>query len=140
MRRLVRIASVWLVLCFCLAVCTAVASAQCAPHPSRETTISVINASNWPLNFSVDGVPRATVVSAELSIDFHVSPGQHVLLAETSVDGESFSISRRLVVPAGSMCVWTVTNPSKYSRKPQPLYVDSLKRLAVMPLAMPSGM
>jgi hypothetical protein len=131
---------VWLVACLCLAAWAAVVNAQCAPHPSRETTVSVINASNWPIAFSIDGVTRATVPAAEVSLDFTISPGQHFLLAEASIDGETFSISRRMVVPAGSMCVWTVTNPAKESRKPQPPFIDPLMRIAVISLAIPIGM
>jgi hypothetical protein len=116
----------------------AVVNAQCAPHPSRETTVTVINASSWPITFSIDGVTRAAVPPAEVSIDFNVSPGQHFLLAETSIDGETFSIARRMVVPAGSMCVWTVTNPLKESRKPLPQFIDPLMRLAVISLAIPN--
>ncbi len=140
MRALFRIARLGLVVCLCLVARAAVVNAQCVSHPSRETTISVINASSWPITFSIDGVTRATVPPAEVSIDFNISPGQHFLLAETSIDGETFSISRRLVIPAGSMCMWTVTNPSKDSRKPPPPFIDPLLRLAVIPVAIPNGM
>lgn len=126
--------------CLCFAVRAAVVNAQCAPHPSRETTVSVINASNWPITFSIDGVTRATVPSAEVSNDFHVGPGQHLLLAEASIEGESVSVSRHLVVPAGSMCVWTVANPLKHRQRPQPPLIDPLIRLAGVPLAIPNGM
>ena len=139
MRSLIRIGRLWLVVCLCFGMRTAVVNAQCAPHPSHETTVSVINASSSPITFSIDGVTRATVPPAEVSIDFNLSPGQHLLLAETSFDGENFSISRRLVIPAGSMCVWTVTSPSKDSRKPRPPFIDPLIRLAVIPLAIPNG-
>jgi hypothetical protein len=115
-------------------------NAQCAPHPSHETTVSVINASRWPIIFSLDGVTRASVPSAEVSIDFNVSPGQHLLVAQTSIEGEAFSIVRRLVIPAGSMCVWTVTNPTKDMRSPSPPFIDPLMRLAVISLAVPNGM
>jgi len=140
MRSLFGIGRIWLVMCLCLAARAAVANAQCTPHPSHETTLSVINASRWPISFSLDGVTRATVPSAEVSIDFNVSPGQHLLVAETSIEGEAFSIARRLVIPAGSMCVWTVTNPTKDLRSPSPPFMDSLLRLAVIPLAVPTGM
>jgi hypothetical protein len=139
MRSIIRIARLCLVVCLCFAVRVAVVNAQCTPHPSHETTVSVINVSNWPITFSVDGVTRTTVPPAEVSIDFNVGPGQHLLLAETSVDGETFSVSRRMVVPAGSMCVWTVTTPSKDSRRPQSPFIDPLTRIAVISLAIPVG-
>lgn len=139
MRGLIRIARVCLVVCFCVAV-RAEANAQCVPHQSRETTVSVINVSSSPITFSVDGVTRTTVAPSEVSIDFNVSPGQHLLRAETSVDGEIFSVSRRIVVPAGSMCVWTVTKPSKDSRRPPPPFIDPLMRIAVISLAIPIGL
>ncbi len=139
MRALFRSARVCLVVCLFLAVRAAVANAQCAPHPSQKATVSVINASSWPITFSIDGVRRATVPSADVSIDFNLSSGQHFLLAEASIDGEHLSISRRMVIPAGSMCVWTVTNPSKDSRKPPPALIDPLIRVVVIPLASPSG-
>jgi len=139
MRELSRIARVCLVVGFCVAV-RAEAIAQCVPHPSHETTVSVINVSGWSITFSVDGVTRTTVPSSEVSIDFNVSPGQHLLLAEVSADGETFSVSRRMVVPAGSMCVWTVTNPSKDWRRSPPLFIDPLMRIAVISLAIPIGM
>lgn len=139
MRALFRIARVWLVLCLCFAVRVAVVNAQCAPQPSRETTVRVINASSWPITFSIDGVTKRIVSPAEVSIDFNLSPGQHFLLAEASIDGENLSISRKLLIPAGSMCAWTVTNPSKDSRKPLSPLIDPLIRLAVIPLAIPNG-
>ena len=138
MRELSRIARVCLVLGFCVAV-RAEASAQCVPHPSHETTVSVINGSGWSIIFSVDGVTRTTVAPSEVSIDFNVRPGQHLLRAEAAVDDETFSVSRRIVVPAGSMCVWTVTNPSKDSRRPPP-FIDPLMRIAVISVAIPIGM
>lgn len=134
MKVLFTISRVSLVLSLCLVVGVVVASAQCASHSSHETTISVINISSWPITLSIDGVTRATILSAEVSGDLHVSPGQHFLLAEVSIDGETISVSRRLVVPAGSMCVWTVTNPSKNSRKPP--FSDPLVRVAVISLAI----
>ena len=139
MTSLIRIARLWLVVCVWCAAATAVASAQCVPHSAHETTISVINVSSRTITFSVDGVMRASVPPSEVSIDFNVSPGQHLLLAETSVEGETFSVSRRMVVPAGSMCIWTVTNPSKDSRRPPP-FIDPLMRIAVVTLAIPIGM
>ena len=51
MRSLFRIGRIWLVVCLCLAAHAAVANAQCTPHPSHETTLSVINASRWRLFF-----------------------------------------------------------------------------------------
>lgn len=136
MRVLLTISRVSLVLSLYLVVSAVVANAQCAPHSSHETTISVINASSWPITLSIDGVTRATILSVEVSGDLQVSPGQHFLLAEVSIDGEIISVSRRLVVPAGSMCVWTVTNPSKNSRKPQSPFSDPLVRVAVISLAI----
>lgn len=140
MKSIIRIAPLWLGVCLCLVARAAEVNAQCAPHASHETTVSVINASSWPITFSIDGVTRATVPPAEVSVDFNISPGQHFLLAETSIDGETFSISRRLVIPAGSMCMWTVTNPSKHSPRPLPPFIDPLLRLAVIPVAIPNGM
>jgi len=140
MKARLRIVPVWLAACLCFAVRAATVSAQCAPHPSRGTTISVVNASNWPITFSIDGMMRATVPSAEVSNDFHVGPGEHVLLAEGSIEGEIVSVSRNLVVPAGSMCVWTVANPPKHRQRPPPILIDQLIRLAVIPLAIPNEM
>src|SRR5262245_16408949 len=107
MRALFRIARVWLVVCLCFAMRAAVMNAQCVSHQSHETAVSVINASSWPITISVDGVMRATVPPAEVSVDLNVGPGQHFLAADVSTDREAFSVSRKLVVPAGSMCVWT---------------------------------
>jgi hypothetical protein len=135
MRALLRMTRVWPVLCLCLVGSAGVARAQCTPDASHDTTLSVINASSWPITFSIDGMTRATVPPAELSTDFHISPGQHFLRAETSIDGENFSISRRLVIPAGSMCVWTVTNPGKYPRRSPPPLIDPLMRVAFISLA-----
>jgi hypothetical protein len=139
MRALFRIWRICLVVCLCLTANTLVASAQCTSHPSHETTVSVINASQWPIIFSVDGVTRATIPAVTVS-DFHLSPGQHFLVAETSIEGEVFSIDRKLVVPAGSMCVWTVTDPTKNPRRPLPPFIDPLTRVAVISLAIPAGM
>lgn len=137
MRALFGIARLQLVVCFCIASAAVVSSAQCGSDPSHKTAISVINASNWPITFSVDGVTRATVPAADVSIDFNVGPGQHLLLANTSVGDEEYSISRRLVIPAGSICVWTVTNPSKDWRRPQLPLIDPLMLIAVISLAIP---
>jgi len=76
MRSLIRIARLWLVVCLCLAARAAVANAQCTPHPSHETTLSVINASRWRLFFPLTvsrGQPFLQPKSALISMSVPAS-------------------------------------------------------------------
>lgn len=88
------------------------AVAQCVVNPTGETAVGLKNASSHFLTFYIDGVNRGGVPSGDRSIDFMVSPGEHTLRADAVIGNETVSASRRVNIPAGYVCTWTVTDPS----------------------------
>ena len=139
MKTLTSVMRLWTVVCLVLLV-TAVAEtkAQCVAHPDRETAMSVVNASNYPITVYIDGMDRGRLLPGELSIDFVISPGEHLLLAETMIGGELVSASRLLMVMPGSLCTWTVTDPMRPRERARPLLRDALTRQAVVSVAIPN--
>lgn len=135
MKNLTTVLRPWMVLCFLgLAIAPSVAKAQCIAHPTRQTTISVMNASIYSIAFYIDGVKRVDVLPGERSIDLIVRAGQHALLAETTIGGEDVSATRTFIIPGGSMCVWSVTNPANPLAKTKTIFSDALARQAIIPL------
>ena len=129
----------WMVVCLVLlGAAVAETKAQCVAHPDRETAVSVMNASNYPIIIYIDGVDRGRLLPGERSIDFVISPGEHLLLAETMIGGEMVSASRQVVVMAGSVCTWTVTNPVRPWEGARNLLRDGLMRRAVISVAIPN--
>jgi hypothetical protein len=87
-------------------------AAQCKTNPTGETAVGLKNASSYHLTFYIDGVNKGGVPPGDISTTFPVSPGQHSLRADADVDGETRSASRNVDVTKGSVCTWTVSNPS----------------------------
>jgi hypothetical protein len=110
-------------------------TAQCVPDPMRETSLSVMNASIHTLTIYMDGERRSILSPGELSASLIVAPGQHFLFAEASLDGDTLSASRTLVIPAGQSCTWTVTTPAKRVLKLPERFRDALARQAIVSLA-----
>jgi hypothetical protein len=139
MKALTRVARPRLVVClFVLAIAPVLAKAQCVNQPSGKSAIAVMNASDYFITFYVDGVKQARVFAQERSLDFSVSPGRHVLMAESIINGETLSATRTLIVPAGSICTWNVTNPTMTSMRAATSLFDSLSRSAVITLVAPN--
>lgn len=112
--------------------------AQCVAHPNRETAVGVMNASNYSLTVYINGMLRGRVLPGERSMDFVISPRQHLLLAETMIGGESVSASRQVVLMPGSVCTWTVTDPVRPRERASPLLRDGLRPRAVVSLVIPN--
>lgn len=81
---------------------------------------------------------RGRLLPGERSIDFVISPGEHLLLAETVIGSELVSAARQVVVEPGSVCTWTVTNPVRPRERMSSLLRDGLTRRAVVPIAIPN--
>jgi hypothetical protein len=96
--------------CGLLLAAAQTASAQCAPSPTGETAVGLKNASSYYLTFYIDGVRKDGVPPGDRSVDFVVTPGEHALRADATIDGETVSASRTGGVPAGHVCTWTVTD------------------------------
>lgn len=128
-----------MVMCLILFVAAvAETKAQCVPHPDRDTAIGVMNASNYPITIYIDGMEIGRLLPGERSIDFVISPGEHLLIAETMIGGELVSATRQVVVDPGSVCTWTVTNPARPRERASTLLRDGLMRKAVIPIAIPN--
>ena len=135
MKVLTKIARTSLIVCAVMLVTVRVADAQCAPNPTHETSLSIMNASAYALTFYVDGARRGVGWPGELSMSFIITPGEHVLFAEAVVDGETLSASRRVTIAPGQACTWTVTNMRRAGRKLPGKFSDFLARQAVVSIA-----
>src|SRR5574341_552866 len=139
MKALTRVIRPWVVVClFLLPMAPALAKAQCVSNPASETAVGVMNSSNYFITFYIDGVNKGGVPAEARTIDFIVSPGEHLLMAETVIGSETLSATRTVVIPAGSVCTWTVTNPQKIPARAVTPLVDFLARAAVISLAVPN--
>ena len=94
-----------------LLVAVRTAAAQCVANPTGETAVGLKNASSYYLTFYIDGVRKDGVPSGDRSVDFVVTPGEHVLYAEATVKGETSTVSTTREIPRGHVCTWTVTDP-----------------------------
>jgi hypothetical protein len=120
MRQIIRTVVVFTIL---LAV-SLTAKAQCVANPTGETAIGLKNASHHFLTLYVDGFIKGGVPSGDRTIDFVVSSGEHLLMAEARIGLETVSTSRMVTVAAGQVCTWTVTDPQRVTRQRR---VDSRK-------------
>jgi hypothetical protein len=138
MKSLTRVMRLLVVVCFfVLALAPAVMRAQCVASPTRETALAMMNASNYFLAFYVDGVYMGRVAPGERSMEFIVGAGEHLLLAKTMTGGEPVSATRVIIIPAGSVCTWTVTNPMN-PPEGRTKFRDRLAREAFVSLAVPN--
>jgi hypothetical protein len=96
-----------------------------------------MNASNYFLAFYVDGIGMARVAPGERSMQFIVGAGEHLLFAKTMTGGEPVSATRVIIIPAGSVCTWNVTNPMN-PREGRTKLRDRLAREAFVSLAVPN--
>lgn len=88
------------------------APAQCVESPTGETAVGLNNASSHFLIFYIDDVNKGGVPAGDRSVDFFVWPGEHTLRAEARVGDETLSVTRKVLIPVGYVCTWTVTDPS----------------------------
>lgn len=89
------------------------ASAQCVESPTGETAVGLRNASSHFLVFYLDDVNKGGVPPGDQSVDFFVWPGEHTLRAEARIGDETLSVTRKVLIPVGYVCTWTVTDPQK---------------------------
>lgn len=116
-------------------------SAQCVANPTGETAVGIKNASSHFLTFYIDGVNRGGVPSGDRSVDFVVTPGEHELRAEAVINGEVVSATRTATIPAGYVCTWTVTDPTKAARPIAQAGWDYLGRetlWGIVPIVVPN--
>lgn len=99
------------ILIMLLLISYSAASAQCNKNPTGETSVGLQNDSSHYLTFYIDGEKMDGVPAGDRSVDFVVTPGEHALLAEAIIDGETVSASRTVNIPEGFVCTWTVTDP-----------------------------
>lgn len=111
-RRFLRRPMMALMVALLLLVAVQTTAAQCVANPTGETAVGVRNASSYYLTFYIDGVRKDGVPAGDRSVDFVVTPGEHVLYAEATVNGETSSVSTTRVIPKGYVCTWTVTDPT----------------------------
>ena len=100
--------------------------------------MGVKNASNYFLIFYIDGVNSGGVPIGDRSINFAVTPGEHVLVAEARIRGELVSAARLVVVPEGAVCTWTVTDPAPPRSTANTWLRDGLSSRAVVPIVIPN--
>ena len=115
-----------------------VAAAQCIPNPTGETSVGLQNDSRFYLTFHIDGIRKDGVPTGDRSVDFVVTPGEHILLAETVIAGENVMASRTTFIPKGFVCTWTVINPPAKTDKARREFQNSLQQnrlRAFVPLA-----
>lgn len=129
----------------CVVVCllllgaaVAETKAQCVAHPDRKTAVGVMNASNYSVTVYIDGMVRGRLLPGERSIDFVISAGEHLLLAETMIGVDLVSASRQVVVTPGTVCTWNVTDPVRSRERASTLLRDGLEWGAVISVAIPN--
>ena len=66
-----------------------VAAAQCIPNPTGETSVGLQNDSSLYLTFHIDGIRKDGVPTGDRSVDFVVTPGEHVLQLAVRVEPRS---------------------------------------------------
>ena len=113
------------------------ARGQCVVSPTGETAVRFKNASSYPLAFRVDEDRTVTTPAGRQSIDLAISAGDHALFARAS-SGEELTASRALVIVEGMVCTWTVIDPESEALEVFPVYRDSLRLQAVIPLTIPN--
>lgn len=139
MKPLTKVIWLWLPACLLvLAFAPAVVRAQCVASATRETAIGIMNASHYTITFYIDGVNQGTVPAGARGTDVIISAGEHLVMAETILAGELYAATRTIVIPAGSVCTWTITNPTMIRRPAATLLVDPLQRSAFVSLAVPN--
>jgi len=120
---------------FLLAVAPARTQAQCVNNNSHETSLLMVNASNFLVTLNVDGVNRGSVPAGQSAFEIFLPAGEHFVSADATLNGERLSAARMLLLPAGSICTWTVTNPGTSPRSTGG-FQDSLFRQAIMSLVV----
>jgi hypothetical protein len=95
-----------------LLICARGSSGQCSVNPTGETAVGLKSASSHFLTFYIDGTNKGGVPAGDRSIDFVVTPGEHLLLAPATIGGEVVSASRTSNISVGQVCTWMVTDPT----------------------------
>lgn len=128
----------FLIAAFAILLSAQAAPAQCLESPSGETAVGLRNASSQFLIFYIDDLNKGGVPPGDQSVDFFVWPGEHTLRAEARIGDETLSVTRKVLVPVGYVCTWTVTDPPRVPNKRRQTFRDSLGPVALIPLVVPS--
>ncbi len=90
-------------------------SAQCVDHPEKKTALVFNNESSYVLTFFIDDDEKTVLQSREVSVEWEVEPGDHLLRARAIVRGKSFWVAIVNEVVKGQICTWTVADPDGQS-------------------------
>src|ERR1051326_2007686 len=106
-----------------------VASAQCVPSPTGAAGVGLQNTSSYSLLFFIDEERMDGVPAGDRSIYFVVSPGEHSLRAEAVIGTDTVNAYRKVNIPVGYLCTWTVTDPPPTTGAAQKGFRDGLRRI-----------
>ena len=112
--------------------------AQCLESPTSETAVGLKNASSHFLMFYIDDLNKGGVPAGDQSVEFFVWPGEHTLRAEAKIGDETVSVTRKVLVPVGYVCTWTVTDPPRAPNKRVQTFRDPVRPVALIPLVVPN--
>ena len=105
--------------------------AQCLESPTGETAVGLRNASSYFLIFYIDDVNEGGVPPAYQSVDFFAWPGEHTLRVELRIGEYTLSVTRKVLMPVGYVCAWTVTDPPGVRPHTLPIFKESRGRASV---------
>ena len=128
----------FLIAAFAILVLAQTVPAQCLESPTGETAVGLRNASSHFLIFYIDDVNKGGVPPGDQSVDFFVWPGEHTLRAEARIGDETLSVTRKVLIPVGYVCTWTVTDPQRFANRRLQTFRDSLGLVALIPLVVPN--
>lgn len=111
-------------------------TAQCLESPTAETAVGLRNATSHFLIFYIDDLNKGGVPAGDQSVDFFVWPGEHTLRAEARIGDETVSVTRKVLVPVGYVCTWTVIDPPRAPNRVTRTLRGSLRPVALVPLVV----
>jgi hypothetical protein len=94
-----------------IAAAAVAVQAQCIDHAEGKTALKFKNETGYELTFFIDEYEKVTVPSGGLSGEFETEPGEHILRARATINGEYFWVFMGNEVPEGKVCTWTIENP-----------------------------
>jgi hypothetical protein len=117
------------------AVYSTVLSAQCVDHPAGKTAVKFNNETSYELTFFIDEAEAGvTVPSKTSSAEQEVTPGEHLLRALGTVDGQFVWVWVVNDVPRGQVCTWTLLDPEAAQRGPIDRYRTLIPSVGDVPL------
>jgi hypothetical protein len=90
--------------------------AQCVQHPAGKTAIVLNNETSYELTLFVDDIDRGAVPPAKRGSEIEIIPGQHLLGARATIQGQNFWVMIVNEINRGELCAWTVLDPQDANR------------------------